>query len=78
MKVNKNGSRLYAIVQKAEYYNLSAEVINGTWEELILGIEAQELTLPLIVLVMDQGKVMEQGIHEDLIKKKGIYEKMIQ
>ncbi len=48
MKVDKNGSSIYSITKVAEYFALKTSVLQGTFDELIVGIRNKELKLPLI------------------------------
>lgn len=48
LKVDKNGSSMYALSEVAESLGFRADVLEGEWQELIQGISTGEILLPAI------------------------------
>jgi ATP-binding cassette subfamily B protein len=48
MRVDRNGASILAITETAKYYNMFADALQGTWEELTGSIDAGEFDLPVI------------------------------
>lgn len=55
MKVDKNGSSLYAISRCAEEFNFVTEVLEGTFSELEEEINNGIIKLPIIVHCLEEG-----------------------
>lgn len=69
MKVDKNGSSLYAISRCAEEFNFITEVLEGTFSELKTEIDNGSIKLPIIVHCLE-GDFGHFIILKKLIKNK--------
>lgn len=69
LKVDKNGSSLYAITRCAEEFNFIAEVLEGTFSELEEEINNGSIKLPIIVHCLE-GDLGHYIIIKKLVKNK--------
>ncbi|MCQ4638511.1 peptidase domain-containing ABC transporter [Anaerovorax odorimutans] len=70
MQIDKNGANLYAIAQTAEKFFFKAEVLCGTWEELLTDVIKQNLTLPAIVQITSNDALAHYIVVYKITNKK--------
>lgn len=68
MKVDKTGASVYGIMEVAEKYNLKAECLKGSIEDLISGITKNIIEIPFIAHIVTEEKLAHFIVIEKIAK----------